>query len=432
MSNLSHLGHSTIIVSWAATSLALVLLVISTATIIRVIRRKLGLPDYLNFAAFLIGVLLVTQNTQAIVNEGQAKHQGDLLGSRIDTLAKLLIVHEALWTVANTLIRLSTCLFLLGIFEAPIFSPSFLNTCMALTVMHAVASILDLLLICRPISAQWREDLMATCGNQRVSFITIETLATLIDCLILALPTYRITRMKAHFLFKVRILCIMDLGAVLIVISALRLKSVSLATSPDFIYSQSYIGLLSALGVVLGVSFCAIPNIVPLFARISMRKKAGEPGDEEAPSPGERERSSSEGKLCSTVESDELNSEEVAFGEKEVGDEGIDEEATECLNIHRNEGPNKTPDNGTCQRQSYSKKIARPVADLRGGNTPEAECEGRNFGVPRITTTMPVNEESYPEPTRTVHKETKDELSGETEERFEEEMGSRLVPRDFV
>jgi hypothetical protein len=42
----------------------------------------------------------------------------------------------------------------------------------------------------------------------------------------------------------------------LLVIAGLRLKAISYTTSPDFVYSQSYLGLLSAQGVILGICTC--------------------------------------------------------------------------------------------------------------------------------------------------------------------------------
>ncbi|ORY17179.1 hypothetical protein BCR34DRAFT_556169, partial [Clohesyomyces aquaticus] len=59
---------------------------------------------------------------------------------------------------------------------------------------------------------------------------------------------------------KLKIILLLDLGVIIIVITALRLKSLHLANSPDFVYAQTYLGLLSALGVMLNVILCsAIP-----------------------------------------------------------------------------------------------------------------------------------------------------------------------------
>jgi hypothetical protein len=44
-------------------------------------------------------------------------------------------------------------------------------------------------------------------------------------------------------------------------VTGLRLKALHLATSPDFTYSKSYLGLLSALGSMLGIILCSVPTL---------------------------------------------------------------------------------------------------------------------------------------------------------------------------
>jgi hypothetical protein len=90
MSQHSHLGHSTIIVSWVATSLAFASLGVTTGSNV-LSGRSFALADWLIYIAFLIGVLLVAQNTWAIINEGQASHQNDLTNSRTDVLARVCL-----------------------------------------------------------------------------------------------------------------------------------------------------------------------------------------------------------------------------------------------------------------------------------------------------------------------------------------------------
>ena len=51
-------------------------------------------------------------------------------------------------------------------------------------------------------------------------------------------------------------------------ISALRLKSLYLAISPDFIFAQSYLGLLSAVGAMLGVTLCTTVFLVDIARKL--------------------------------------------------------------------------------------------------------------------------------------------------------------------
>ena len=49
---------------------------------------------------------------------------------------------------------------------------------------------LELFLICRPFSRQWDPDVTGACGNQKVSFIVIESLGLLLDVSILIMPWF--------------------------------------------------------------------------------------------------------------------------------------------------------------------------------------------------------------------------------------------------
>lgn len=88
MAPLTSLGRSTIIVSWVATALALFALALGIAGRLHA-NRPIDIAEWLNYAAFIIGVVLVCQNTFAVLAEGQAEHQNQLRDSQINTLAKV-------------------------------------------------------------------------------------------------------------------------------------------------------------------------------------------------------------------------------------------------------------------------------------------------------------------------------------------------------
>jgi hypothetical protein len=117
-----------------------------------------------------------------------------------------------MWTITNTLIRISTALFLTKIFGVG-------GRCWSCTIvlcfsaLHGIASVLDLLLICRPISAQWKSEVTAICGNQQTSFVVIETSAVIIDCMICAIAFFMVLRlMGISARVKVKLICMLDVG----------------------------------------------------------------------------------------------------------------------------------------------------------------------------------------------------------------------------
>jgi hypothetical protein len=82
-----------------------------------------------------------------------------------------------------------------------------------LSILHGLASILDLTLICRPISAQWRIDGVAVCGNQWLSFLILEVTAILLDCLILIIPIFNILRLQLSTNRRLALLFLFETGA---------------------------------------------------------------------------------------------------------------------------------------------------------------------------------------------------------------------------
>jgi hypothetical protein len=56
----------------------------------------------------------------------------------------------------------------------------------------------------------------------------------------------------------------------LLIVTALRLKALHLASSTDYTYSKSYLGLLSSIGCMLGVVLCGMIS-VPTVVRSAMK-----------------------------------------------------------------------------------------------------------------------------------------------------------------
>ena len=69
----------------------------------------------------------------------------------------------------------------------------------------------------------------------------------------------------------------------LITITIIRIKSMTNAVSPDLTYSQSYLDLLSALAVMLGIFICCTPAIFWLIVRPDRRSEAPSAPQSEQP-----------------------------------------------------------------------------------------------------------------------------------------------------
>ncbi|KAF2794523.1 hypothetical protein K505DRAFT_241944 [Melanomma pulvis-pyrius CBS 109.77] len=267
MASLSHLGLITVIITWILTCLAFIS-ILSSVYLLVVITKKFAIHDYLNLLAFLIGLLLVVQTTWAVVAEGEGNSQFNLTNHQVSLIAKSILVNEVLWTLANTLLRVSTCLSTLQLFcfggiNRYVRVLSWALICLSVT--HGTTSIVELFLICRPLSAQWNP-VDGTCGDQKTSYIVIEICALVLDIIIILMPFKIILRLHLDVKKKCTLLAIFSVSSLLLIITALRLKSLHLAVSPDFVYSQSYLGLLSATGTMLAIVLCISVHL-PKIAR---------------------------------------------------------------------------------------------------------------------------------------------------------------------
>lgn len=104
-----------------------------------------------------------------------------------------------------------------------------------LCALHTLACILDLSLICRPISAQWNSDINATCGDQRLSFIILESTAIILDLVILIAPVYVVWKLRLPRKKRLALCLVFELGAMSVLF-------------PCFIHpSPKFVGLLPML-----------------------------------------------------------------------------------------------------------------------------------------------------------------------------------------
>lgn len=74
---------------------------------------------------------------------------------------------------------------------------------------------LEVLLICRPLSTQWDPNVGGACGDQTTSFVVIEVLGLVLDVAILMCPILLLmVHSKTSLWYKLRVIFFLDIGAV--------------------------------------------------------------------------------------------------------------------------------------------------------------------------------------------------------------------------
>ena len=83
-----------------------------------------------------------------------------------------------------------------------------------LSLTHGIASVIEVLLICRPLSAQWDSEAGGACGNQILSFIIVECVGIALDIALLGIPLFSIPKLHISMKKKAHIIIALDAGVV--------------------------------------------------------------------------------------------------------------------------------------------------------------------------------------------------------------------------
>ncbi|KAK2606577.1 hypothetical protein N8I77_005317 [Diaporthe amygdali] len=229
--------------------------------------------DILILVSFIVGIGLVSLSTWAILDEGQGEHQQSVPESQLERAAKSILVAEAIWTLVTGLLRIAACLLIHSIFSFPTARRSAI-VIMVLSAGLAVASIVQIFLICKPFAAQWDPHVLGSCGDQIASFMALETIGLVLDLGILLVPAKYIMGLQMSMRRKIQLVLVFNVGAVVFIITGLRMAALRSAVSPDFTYSQSYLSLLSASGCMTGIICCASPTISGIVQRVVQNRRS--------------------------------------------------------------------------------------------------------------------------------------------------------------
>ncbi|KAI2615379.1 hypothetical protein GGR54DRAFT_613218 [Hypoxylon sp. NC1633] len=223
---------------------------------VRIDRRQFSIGDCFTFAAFVFTFGLVGQSTWAVLDGGQGQHISQVSRTQFELIGKSLLVNEALWAAVNTFIRLSALLLLHKIFSGSYRFRHLSIIIICCSIMHGIAGMLTAVLICRPIQAAWDSQVRGSCGNQTVAYVIIEVYGLAIDVVITSLPIPMVLGLQLPMRERCRVILLLSVGMLVTVITGLRIAALHKVNTPDFSYDQGYLGLLSTLGALIGVTCC--------------------------------------------------------------------------------------------------------------------------------------------------------------------------------
>jgi hypothetical protein len=118
-----------------------------------------------------------------------------------------------LWSICGALIRISGCCILRELFV--VFSNFFQVTTalICLCIAHGIASVLEVCLICRPVTKQWDPNARGLCGNQTASYMALEVSGLVLDLAILFTPLPPLISSSIKTARKLSVIVVLDAAA---------------------------------------------------------------------------------------------------------------------------------------------------------------------------------------------------------------------------
>ncbi len=167
--------------------------------------------------------------------------------------------------MVNTLVRISAILAIKNVFRHSTKVKLITRLLLVLSILYGLVVFLEVFLICRPMAVDWDAHVDGTCGNQIVSYLVLEGLGLLLDLTIAAVPIPFIWRLKMKLARKISITSMFLIGSLVFIVSGLRIQALRMVNAEDFTYSKGYLGLLSALGASLGITFCCVSALPVVY-----------------------------------------------------------------------------------------------------------------------------------------------------------------------
>ncbi|KAI0164166.1 hypothetical protein GGR57DRAFT_452614 [Xylariaceae sp. FL1272] len=257
------IASTTLILGWVLTILA-ALSVLGLVLSCRARKSSQHYDDIFLYLSLVLSVVLMSLTSWAIVTQGQGQHEITESHSQLERVARSLLVNEIFWGVVNTLLRIYAILFLRRVFLMRVITTGLL----LVSGLYVFVTITLALAICRPIATSWDQSIPGRCGNQKMAYLSVEIVAAIIDIAILIVPFPALVRLEIRRKSKLKIIALFSLGAVVFIITGLRIAALNRVNSHDFTYDQGYVGLLSILGPLVTIICCCMIPVWPFLASL--------------------------------------------------------------------------------------------------------------------------------------------------------------------
>lgn len=109
--------------------------------------------------------------------------------------------------------RISACWTLYDQFHLMRSDKYVVLTIIGVALAHGIGSVMEVFLICQPLSSQWDANVKGACGNQMVSFLAIEVIGIVLDIAVIVQSIRAFDSMSLSWKEKVGPMLMLNMGA---------------------------------------------------------------------------------------------------------------------------------------------------------------------------------------------------------------------------
>ncbi|KAI0518555.1 hypothetical protein F5B22DRAFT_599651 [Xylaria bambusicola] len=237
----------------------------------RLQRVSLAFNDYIAIVATVLASATVSLCLAHVFIGATGKHAAEFLFTNprvLDLYIKFAIAGEVLWAAANTAVKFSILSLYTKIFPGKTFH-RVCYAAMAVSVAFFTTVFLEAFLLCEPVQFNWDKTIPnGKCHNQTLAYLVSGIVNLVIDAFIVALPLPKLYHLQIPLAKRFAIGAMFGLGAVICILSLLRIVSIPAWDLTDPTYTGTGITVYSILEPTLGVVNACLPTMRPALGVI--------------------------------------------------------------------------------------------------------------------------------------------------------------------
>ncbi|KAI1505915.1 hypothetical protein F5X99DRAFT_366534 [Biscogniauxia marginata] len=238
----------------------------------RIQRSSLAFNDYMSIVAMIFAIGTVSLCIADAFAGAIGVHASEIMATRPWVLAfylRLSVPGQLLWASANTSVKLS----ILSLYTVIFPNQRFHYICysaMGISIAYLASVFAEAFALCTPVEYNWDKSIPGgECHNENLAYLIAGITNLVIDAFIVALPMPMLFGLQMSLTKKLSIAGMFSLGALICVLSLLRVVSLLEWDLTDITYTGTRIAIYSILEPTLGVVNACLPTIKPALHKIS-------------------------------------------------------------------------------------------------------------------------------------------------------------------